>query len=205
MYCQYCGRAIPEYSAYCSSCGRQVSQQAPPQGWSTQAPYGSTSATLAVQYSDATVAFGGFWIRLVAYFVDYVIIALGSYILGLVAGGLVAVAALVSGPTTREASVSMAAAFGGLIGFVWVILYYVLLPPIYGGTPGKLVFGYHIVEAETFRHVGYGRSAGRYFSQILSALVFCLGYIWIGIDANKQAWHDKIAGTYVVRKEHVRI
>jgi uncharacterized RDD family membrane protein YckC len=33
----------------------------------------------------------------------------------------------------------------------------------------------------------------------LSMIVACLGFIWIAIDSEKQAWHDKIAGTVVVR------
>ena len=33
-----------------------------------------------------------------------------------------------------------------------------------------------------------------------SALVFLLGFFWIGWDRDKQGWHDKIAGTVVVRR-----
>jgi len=28
---------------------------------------------------------------------------------------------------------------------------------------------------------------------------FFLGILWVGIDARKQGWHDKLAGTVVVR------
>jgi uncharacterized RDD family membrane protein YckC len=30
-------------------------------------------------------------------------------------------------------------------------------------------------------------------------IAFFLGFIWIGLDARKQGWHDKLAGTVVVR------
>ncbi|MEO8407836.1 MAG: RDD family protein, partial [Oxalobacteraceae bacterium] len=33
----------------------------------------------------------------------------------------------------------------------------------------------------------------------VSALPFCLGLIWVGLDKRKQGWHDKLAGTVVVR------
>ena len=33
----------------------------------------------------------------------------------------------------------------------------------------------------------------------LSLAAAFLGFIWIAFDAEKQAWHDKIAGTIVVR------
>ncbi|WP_141737159.1 RDD family protein [Marinobacter sp. X15-166B] len=34
---------------------------------------------------------------------------------------------------------------------------------------------------------------------MLSALPLCLGFIWVGVDKRKQGWHDKLAGTVVVR------
>lgn len=35
---------------------------------------------------------------------------------------------------------------------------------------------------------------------LVSGIVFCLGYFWIIWDDEKQGWHDKIAGTYVVEE-----
>ncbi len=34
---------------------------------------------------------------------------------------------------------------------------------------------------------------------IITAVVILPGYVWILIDKKKQGWHDKIAGTYVVK------
>ena len=39
----------------------------------------------------------------------------------------------------------------------------------------------------------------RYVGLIISLLVIFIGVIWVAFDANKQGWHDKIAGTYVVK------
>jgi uncharacterized RDD family membrane protein YckC len=39
----------------------------------------------------------------------------------------------------------------------------------------------------------------RYVGLILSFICLFIGVIWVAFDANKQGWHDKIAGTYVVR------
>jgi uncharacterized RDD family membrane protein YckC len=39
----------------------------------------------------------------------------------------------------------------------------------------------------------------RYVGLIISCLVIFIGVIWAAFDANKQGWHDKIAGTYVVK------
>src|SRR6266542_2125874 len=39
----------------------------------------------------------------------------------------------------------------------------------------------------------------RYIGLVVSFLVIFIGVIWVAFDANKQGWHDKIAGTYVVK------
>lgn len=39
----------------------------------------------------------------------------------------------------------------------------------------------------------------RYVGFFISCVVFLLGVIWAAFDAQKQRWHDKIAGTYVVK------
>jgi uncharacterized RDD family membrane protein YckC len=41
----------------------------------------------------------------------------------------------------------------------------------------------------------------RYFASILSALILGLGYFWVVFDGRKQSWHDKFAGTVVVRRK----
>ena len=46
--------------------------------------------------------------------------------------------------------------------------------------------------------IGYVRGFLRGIGMIISGLVIGLGFLWILIDENKQGWHDKIAGTYVV-------
>jgi uncharacterized RDD family membrane protein YckC len=39
----------------------------------------------------------------------------------------------------------------------------------------------------------------RYIGLIVSVACIFIGVIWAAFDANKQGWHDKIAGTYVIR------
>jgi uncharacterized RDD family membrane protein YckC len=43
------------------------------------------------------------------------------------------------------------------------------------------------------------RALLRYVGLIISIVVLLLGVIWIAFDSRKQGWHDKIAGTVVVR------
>jgi uncharacterized RDD family membrane protein YckC len=49
--------------------------------------------------------------------------------------------------------------------------------------------------------VSWGKAFVRYLGYIVSGLVLALGFIWVAFDPKRQGWHDKIASTYVVRKE----
>ncbi len=66
-------------------------------------------------------------------------------------------------------------------------------------TPGKMAISATIVDAETGKRPTTGQFIGRYFGYYVSLIPFGLGLIWVGIDARKQGWHDKLAGTVVVR------
>jgi uncharacterized RDD family membrane protein YckC len=39
----------------------------------------------------------------------------------------------------------------------------------------------------------------RYVGLIISFVALFLGVVWVAFDSRKQGWHDKIAGTLVVR------
>jgi uncharacterized RDD family membrane protein YckC len=69
-----------------------------------------------------------------------------------------------------------------------------------GMTPGKWTLGTQVVKRD-------GRPADfltmfvrEAFGKPISGLVFMLGWIWILIDKDRQGWHDKLVGTYVVRR-----
>ncbi|MET0518706.1 MAG: RDD family protein [Burkholderiaceae bacterium] len=68
-------------------------------------------------------------------------------------------------------------------------------------TPGKMAIGARIVDARTGGKPGLGQLIGRYLAYYVSIFPFCLGLLWVGIDARKQGWHDKLAGTVVVRRK----
>ena len=67
-----------------------------------------------------------------------------------------------------------------------------------GSTIGDIVFDLHVVRMDG-RQVDWETAIVRALSCFLSLAVAGLGFIWIAIDDNNQAWHDKIAGTVVVR------
>lgn len=73
-----------------------------------------------------------------------------------------------------------------------------------GATPGKMALGVRIVDAADGGRPDAAQFIGRYVASFLSLFALGLGYFWIAIDARKQGWHDKLAGTVVVRRRRVR-
>jgi uncharacterized RDD family membrane protein YckC len=68
-------------------------------------------------------------------------------------------------------------------------------------TPGKLATRLAIVDAKTGEKPSTGQFIGRYFAYYVSIIPFFLGFIWVGIDKRKQGFHDKLAGTVVIRNK----
>lgn len=135
----------------------------------------------ATTYADS--GYAGFGARLAAWLIDAVIIGIINVPLNLLAGRL--------DPGGGNAAIQV---LGGLI----TVLYFVCFWGGSGQTPGKRVMHLRVVGPDG-GGIGYGRAFLRYIGYAISGLVFCLGYLWIIWDGEKQGWHDKIAGTHVVR------
>lgn len=71
-------------------------------------------------------------------------------------------------------------------------------------TPGKMVIGATIVDARTGNKPSAVQFIKRCLGYYVSAIPLGLGYIWIGVNSRKQGWHDKMAGTAVIRCKPVR-
>lgn len=68
-----------------------------------------------------------------------------------------------------------------------------------GATPGKMLMGLRIVDADTHGPVPFGRLVLRMLGYLLSALPLFLGFVWVAFDKRKQGFHDKIARTLVLQ------
>ena len=67
------------------------------------------------------------------------------------------------------------------------------------GTPEKMATRLKIVDARTGQKLTIPQSIGRYFAYLVSTIPLFLGFVWVGSDKRKQGWHDKLAGTVVIR------
>lgn len=114
----------------------------------------------------------GFWMRLIAYFIDGVLLVIINWLFPLNAWG------------------------DRIIDF----MYFTILPcTSWQGTVGKRMIGAVIVDEEGKR-ISYFKSVLRYLAQILSALILCIGYIMIGFSETKRGLHDWIASTFVLSR-----
>lgn len=93
-----------------------------------------------------------------------------------------------------------------MMGF-WDVIFNYVLPAIAvilfwsykSATPGKMATKLTIVDAKTGAKPSTGQFIGRYLGYYFSMIPLFLGIIWVGIDKRKQGWHDKLAGTVVIR------
>ncbi len=67
------------------------------------------------------------------------------------------------------------------------------------GTPGKLMLGLRIVDADGGPLPSLKRLLWRYAGYVVSAMPICLGYLWMLWDRRGQTWHDKMARTVVIK------
>lgn len=68
-----------------------------------------------------------------------------------------------------------------------------------GATPGKMAMKIKVISASFQRLTLWQAILREGIGKFLSELFFNLGYFWVLIDKNSQAWHDKIANTFVLK------
>jgi uncharacterized RDD family membrane protein YckC len=56
-----------------------------------------------------------------------------------------------------------------------------------------------VADVDSGTPIGLGRGVGRYLFKFISAIVCLLGFLWVLWDPRKQAWHDKVARSVVVK------
>ena len=68
-------------------------------------------------------------------------------------------------------------------------------------TPGKMAVSTRIVDAKTGNAPTKTQLVIRYVGYYVAMIPLFIGIIWIAFDRRKQGWHDKLAGTVVVRRK----
>jgi uncharacterized RDD family membrane protein YckC len=137
-------------------------------------PAQAQAASAYVTPITAALPRAGFWIRMAALLLDVILVGF---------------------------AMSLLHPFGDF-HIVILAIYGAVMWKLRGTTVGGIVFDLHVVRVDG-RPLDWETAVVRALGCFLSLAVVGLGFIWIALDANNQAWHDKIAGTVVVRaKKH---
>lgn len=68
----------------------------------------------------------------------------------------------------------------------------------WSATPGKMILRLRIADAETLKPISDLQILLRIIGYLISGLCFMLGFMWIGLNKKKRAWHDYLADTVVI-------
>ena len=147
-------------------------------------------------FDISSVKKGGFWIRYVAWIIDTIILNIIGLILLRI--GSVAFDLGSSGFQNLETEEMVAIMIPYFVFMLIVnIAYFTYFHGSTGQTLGKMVCKLKVVRLNG-SSVGYGKAFLRWIGYLVSS-IFYLGFLWVAWDKHKQGWHDKIAGTYVIR------
>ncbi len=80
-----------------------------------------------------------------------------------------------------------------------LLLYHWLFTGLRGQTPGKMAVRIKVVDAQGNRPTLRVAARREVLGKLVSTVVLCIGFLWIETDKQKRGWHDRIAGTYVVK------
>lgn len=141
---------------------------------------------------EAELVYAGFWIRVLAALIDSVLI------LAVTAPLLIALYGWAYYDDSQRSGI-VAGPADVLVSYVLPAIATVVFWLTKQATPGKMLLSMRIVDAKTGKPPTPGQALGRYAGYYVSLLGLGLGILWVAIDSRKQGWHDKLAGTVVVR------
>ncbi len=174
--CPGCGSERPDDGAPCPACGAQVPAWA--SAPTVAGPTGSIYASL--------------WRRGVAQIVDGLVL----YLVGAVIGGFLGVFLAFSGATPMQAMV-VTGLIATLCGAIYEIGFHA---STFQATVGKAALRIKVTDQAGAR-ISVARATGRYLAKFVSFWTLGVAYVMAGFTRRRQALHDKMAGTLVVRAQ----
>ncbi len=155
-----------------------------------------------MQNSYSNENYAGFWVRLAAYAIDSVIVAIGLLVVRL---AWIGIGALISG-TILDENVLFHYSLKDIVLYIFKVMYFALLTWCTGTTIGKRLMNLRVVPADrneklSFVDVLYRETVGRF----LCGISIWIGYIIVGIDKEKRGFHDMLCDTRVVYEKKVKM
>jgi uncharacterized RDD family membrane protein YckC len=136
--------------------------------------------------------FAGFWIRVAAAIIDWIIIAFVFFILEK-ASGIPFLQAYNEDFRGEMVNLNLT-----VITYVISYLYFVsFVASKWQATPGKRLLKIYVVTEDAGK-ISLARSFGREAASYLAAIIMCIGYLMVAFTKQKTGLHDLIAHTRVI-------
>lgn len=130
--------------------------------------------------------YAGFWLRFAAYLIDYLLV--------FVVGSVLATAVVLMDPGDLRAFINIAPVGSAL---AWAYFALCESSPL-RGTVGKHALGLYVCDLHG-DPISFWRASSRYWLKLLSSLILMAGWIMAAFTPRKQALHDVLARTLVLR------
>ena len=143
---------------------------------------------------EQNVEYAGFWVRVGAAIIDTLLIMAVLFPL------LVAIYGWAYFDSEKTGFVAGPADF--LLSYIAPAAAVIVFWIYKQATPGKMALSIRIVDATSGSPPSTGQCVGRYFAYFVSIFPLGLGLLWVAFDERKQGWHDKLAGTVVIRSKN---
>ncbi len=161
-------------------------------------PHGGPSSAAAAEGTSfpeirISVEYASFGRRLAAHLIDGVILTVGMLAILIPMGIGSFMASGMDGGGAAGPGLLI-----NLVGMVLPVAYFIWFWSRNGATPGKRAVGIRVVNSSDSAPTGV-QSFVRYIGYQISALPFCLGFLWMLWDSDKRCWHDMMSGTRVIR------
>src|SRR5438874_8549821 len=169
-FCSHCGREISDQAIACPNCGH---------------PNEVRTAIPEVEFTKPPPGL--------------VVAGFGRRFLGLVIDGIII--ALVTSPLARTVEVGpnhVPIGYNPVAAPAQFLSAWLMIALVNGQTLGAMAMGVRVLRTNGSR-VDLGRSAARAAMAIVSGLAIGLGYLWAAWDVEKRTWHDMVADTRVYR------
>jgi uncharacterized RDD family membrane protein YckC len=225
VYCSKCGSLIEGGAAFCPACGQAVQASAVtgaglPAGASAAAVlpsgYGGNAYPAAlptappVVFAQPTVQYAGFWLRVVAYLIDSIVVSVGFMALFIPFAIMTGLTAVLGNIHPGEDPRDVGAVLGGtfFLGLFTVVslaflggwLYHAKMESSsWQATLGKKALNLRVTDMYGAR-ISFARASGRHFAKLITGMIpLGIGFIMAGFTERRQALHDMIASCLVLR------
>ena len=203
--CPRCQKVNEPGSAYCYSCGFPLDEvEISAQPLVPQSPQYSAQTGMEAQYPSQadTGQPAGFWIRLVAYVLDYIfvlVLFMGLFAIGFVFTEVSPDSSLAKSISSYGDEDAPIIEWLDIVGYIVGLIYFAIGIAAWSTTAGKRIFGLYVMRSDGSR-VGFGRASVRYLCYFVSGLLLGIGFLMIAFSDDKRGLHDLICDTMVIRR-----